>query len=437
MMLKSRSFRAGIHPPGSKITAGRPIERAKLPPFVTILLHQHVGAPCKPLVREGDEVKTGQKIGDSDSLVSAPVHASISGVVKEISTQLSPIGREVQGIRIESDGRDEWVRMEEINPGNASKREIIARIREAGIVGLGGAAFPTSVKLSPPEGKEIDTVILNGAECEPGITADHRLMVEQPDKILKGMAIIMKVVEADRGFIGIEDNKRDAIERVSEAVEREADKRIKVIALKTKYPQGEAGILIKTVVNRETPAGSHSYDIGVIVHNVSTAKAIHDAVYDGIPLVERVVTVTGDVRAPKNLVTRIGTSFYKLIEECGGVKGDAGKILSGGLMQGIAGYQDVPVIKSTGCIIVLSREKSKLPEERACLRCGTCVEVCPIGLIPTILGKLAAEGRFEECMEYHIQDCMGCGCCTYVCPSKIPLTQLIDYGKAELKKRAG
>jgi electron transport complex protein RnfC len=436
-MLKSRSFRAGIHPQGLKITAGKPIERAKLPHIATILLHQHVGAPCKPLVNEGDEVKAGQKIGDSNSLVSAPVHASISGVVKEISTQQSPLCREVQGIIIESDGRDEWVRMEALNPRNASKREILTRIREAGIVGLGGAAFPTSVKLSPPEGKEIDTVILNGAECEPGITADHRLMVEQPEKILKGMHIIMEVLEAEHGFIGIEDNKKDAIQRMSEVAEREGDKRITVISLETKYPQGEAGTLIKTVINRETPSGSHSYDIGVIVHNVSTAKAIHDAVYEGIPLIERVVTVTGDVKVPKNLLARIGTPIFDLIEECGGLKDDVGKILSGGLMQGIAEYGNVPTIKCTNCIIVLTQEKSKLPAERTCIRCGRCVEVCPIGLIPTMLGKLASERRFEECMAYHILDCMGCGSCTYVCPSKIPITQLVNYGKEELKKRAG
>ncbi|RZN39611.1 MAG: electron transport complex subunit RsxC [Methanophagales archaeon ANME-1-THS] len=437
MMLKSRSFRAGIHPPSLKITAGTPIERANLPHIATILLHQHVGAPCKPLVNEGDEVHAGQKIGDSTSFVSAPVHASISGLVKEISAQQSPLCREVLGIVIESDGRDEWVRMEELNPQNASKREILARIREAGIVGLGGAAFPTAVKLSPPEGKTIDTVILNGAECEPGITADHRLMLEQPEKILKGMQIIMELLEAERGFIGIEDNKRDAIQRMHEVVDREGDKRITVIPLETKYPQGEAGTLIKTVIGRETPSGSHSYDIGVIVHNVATAKAIHDAVYEGIPLIERVVTVTGDVKAPKNLLARIGTPIFELIEACGGLNDEVGKILSGGLMQGIAEYGNVPTIKSTNCIIVLTREKSKLPAERTCIRCGRCVEVCPIGLIPTMLGKLARERRFDECIAYHIQDCMGCGSCTYVCPSKIPITQLVSYGKEELKKRAG
>jgi electron transport complex protein RnfC len=436
-MLKSRSFRAGIHPPGLKITAGKPIERANLPHVATILLHQHVGAPCKPLVNEGDKVQAGQKIGDSNSYVAAPVHASISGVVKEISAQQSPLCREVQGIVIESDGRDEWVRMEELDPRNASKGEILARIREAGIVGLGGATFPTSVKLSPPEGKTIETVILNGAECEPGITADHRLMVEQPEKILKGLHIIMEVLEAEHGFIGIEDNKKDAIQRMREVVEREGDKRITVISLKTKYPQGEAGTLIKTITNRETPSGSHSYDVGVIVHNVSTAKAIHDAVYEGIPLIERVVTVTGDVRDPKNLLTRIGTPIFELIDECGGLKGDIRKILSGGLMQGVAEYQNVPTIKSTSCIIVLTQEKSKLPAERTCIRCGRCVEVCPIGLIPTMLGKLAFERRFDECTDYHILDCMSCGSCTFVCPSKIPLTQLINYGKEEVKKRAG
>ncbi len=435
-MLKFRSFHGGIHPPDSKITAGKQIEKAKIPANVTLLLHQHVGAPCKPLAKEGEEVKAGQKIGDSDSFVSAPVHSSISGVVKEISTQLlSPIGREVQGIIIESDGRDESARMEAIDPETASKREILARIREAGIVGLGGAAFPTSVKLSPPEGKEIDTVILNGSECEPYITADHRLMLEQPDKIVKGMRIIMNVLDVNKGFIGIEDNKKDAIKRMREAVEREGDERIEVFSLKTKYPQGEAGSLIKTVLNRETPSGSHSYDIGVLVQNVATAKAIHDAVYEGAPLIERVVTVTGDVREPKNLLTRIGTPFYDLIEECGGFKRDVGKIVCGGSMLGVAEFGNVPIIKSTSCILVLNREKSRTPEERACVRCGMCVDVCPTGLMPTILGKLARERRFEECMDYHIIDCMECGSCAYVCPSKIPLVQLIRYGKEEIKRR--
>lgn len=435
-MLKFNRFRGGIHPPDSKITAGKPIEKAKLPASVIILLHQHVGAPCKPLVKEGEEVKAGQKIGDSDSFVSAPVHSSISGVVREISTQLlSPIGREVPGIIIESDVRDESVRMEAIAPATASKREILARIREAGIVGLGGAAFPTSVKLSPPEGKEIDTVILNGSECEPYITADHRLMVEQPDKVVKGMNVIMNVLDVDKGFIGIEDNKKDAIRRMREAVEREGDKRIEVLSLKTKYPQGEAGSLIKTILNRETPSGSHSYDIGVLVQNVATAKAIHDAVFEGVPLIERVVTVTGDVKEPKNLLTRIGTPFYDLIKECGGSKGDVGKIVCGGSMLGVAEFENVPTIKSTGCILVLDREKSRIPEERACVRCGICVSVCPTGLMPTILEKLARERRFEECMDYHILDCMECGSCTYVCPSKIPIVQLIRYGKEEIKRR--
>ncbi len=434
-MPEFRNFRGGIHLPASKLTAGKPVEKAKIPLSVTILLHQHIGTPCTPLVKVGDEVNAGQKIGDSDSFVSAPVHASISGVVKEIGLCHSPFGGEVQGIRIESDGRDDWVRMEEMDPDNALKREILARIREAGIVGLGGAAFPTAVKLSPPEGKEIDAVILNGAECEPGITADHRVMVEQPDKVIKGLKIIMNVLDAEKGFIGIEDNKKDAIKRMREAVEREEGKRIEVLSLKTKYPHGEAGILIKTILNRETPSGSHSYEIGVVVQNVSTAKAIHDAVYKGLPLIERVVTVTGEVRDPKNLLARIGTPIYELIEECGGLKGDVGKILSGGPMLGFAEYQDVPVIKGVGCIFVLGREQARFPEERACLRCGMCVEVCPIGLLPMVLEKLVRTRRFEECREYHILDCMECGSCTYVCPSKIPIVQLLEYGKEEIKQR--
>jgi len=436
-MLKSKSFRAGIHPPSSKITAGKPIERAKIPPFATILLLQHAGSPCKPLVKEGDEVKTGQKIGDSNSFVSAPVHSSISGVVREISTQQSPMGREVQGIIIESDGRDEWVRMNGIAPETASREELLGRIREAGIVGLGGG-YPTHAKLSPREGKEIETLILNGAECESYVTADHRTMLEHNEKIIKGMKIIMKVLDAEKGFIGIEDNKMDAIKKMREAVEREGDKRIEVISLKTKYPQGEAGILVKAVLDREKPSGGHFYDIGVIVQNVSTAKAIYDAIYEGIPLIERVVTVTGDVKEPKNLLVRIGTPFRDLIEECGGFRGEVGKILKGGLMGGIAQWkEDVPTIKGTNCILVLGSEKSRLPEERSCIRCGRCVEVCPIGLIPTILGKLAFERRFEECQDYNILDCIGCGSCTYVCPSKIPIVQLIKYGKEEIRREAG
>jgi electron transport complex protein RnfC len=433
-MLKFNSFRGGIHPPDSKLTAGKAIEKARLPANVIILLHQHVGAPCKPLVQEGDEVKAGQKIGDSDSFVSAPVHSSISGVVKEIHTQLSPTGSEVQGIIIESDGRDESARMEAIDPANASKREILARIREAGIVGLGGEAFPTHVKLSPPDGKGIDTVILNGSECEPFMTADHRLMLEQPDKVVKGMKVIMKVLDVDRGVIGIEDNKKDAIKRMRDAVEKESDKRIEVISLKTKYPQGEERILIKTILNLEIPSGGYSHDIGVIVQNVSTAKAIYDAVYEGIPLIERVVTVTGDVKEPKNLLVRIGTSFHELIEECGGFRGEEGKILNGGPMRGIAQYKDVPVIKSIRCILVLDIEKSRISEERECTSCGTCIEACPIGLMPTALGKLVRKKRFEECTDYHILDCLECGSCTYVCPSKIPLVQLITYGKEEINR---
>jgi electron transport complex protein RnfC len=260
-------------------------------------------------------------------------------------------------------------------------------------------------------------------------------MLEQPDKIVKGMGIIMNVLDVNKGFIGIEDNKKDAIERMREAVEREGARGIRVVPLKTKYPQGEEGILIRTILNREVPSGGCSHDIGVIVQNVSTAKAIYDAIYEGIPLIERVVTVTGDVKEPKNLLVRIGTSFHELIEECGGFRGDGrvGKILNGGPMRGIAQYRDVPVVKGTRCILVLDRDKSRLPEEQECTNCGTCVEACPIGLMPTVLGKLARKKRFEDCMEHHILDCVECGSCTYVCPSKIPLVQLITYGKEEIK----
>ncbi len=418
-------FRGGVHPPHSKITASEKIQIAKLPQRVVIPLRQHIGATCEPLVEEGDHVKTGQKIGDSTSFVSVPIHASISGTVVGISTQLSPTGDEVQSIIIESDGKDEWVETKGIDPEKSPKEQILKTIRECGVAGFGGAAFPTHVKLSPPKEKKIDVAIINGAECEPYITADHRLMLEEGEKILKGARIIAGLLGVERITLAIENNKKDAINYLRSL----SNGNIDVVSLKTKYPQGDERHLIKAVLNREIPRGGLPFDVGVVVHNIGTAKAIYDAVYQGIPLVERVVTVTGDVHEPKNLLARIGTSFSHLIEECGGFNGEVKKIISGGPMMGIAQYKDVSVVKGTSCVLVLNEQSVKIAEERACIRCGKCIEVCPMGLMPTVLATLVRKKNFDTALEYSIMSCDDCGCCAYVCPSNIPLVQLLRYGK--------
>jgi electron transport complex protein RnfC len=378
------------------------------------------------LVREGDHVKTGQKIGDSSSFVSVPVHASISGTVAGMSIHLSPTGDEVQSIIIESDGKDDWVETKGIDPEKSPKEQILKTIRECGIAGFGGASFPTHVKLSPPKEKKIDAVIINGAECEPYITADHRLMLEEGEKVLKGAKLVAGILGVGRIILAIENNKKDAIDYLRSL----SNSSIDVISLKTKYPQGDERHLIKAVMNREVPKGGLPFDVGVVVHNIGTTKAIYDAVYRGIPLVERVVTVTGDVHKPKNLLTRIGTPFSHLIEECGGVKGEVKKIISGGPMMGIAQYKDVPVMKGTTCILVLNEHSVKIAEERTCIRCAKCIEACPMGLMPTILGTLVRKKNFDIALEYSIMSCDECGCCAYVCPSNIPLVQLLRYGKA-------
>ena len=427
-MLSGFKFRGGIHPDYFKLTAGSRVRRADLPKEVILPLRQHVGAVCESLIEEGERVKVGQKIADSESPVSSPIHATISGTVAEISVRSTPTGERVRSIRIESDGRDRWLKGQGIDPEKSSREEILAKIRENGIVGLGGAAFPTHVKLNPPEGKRVDTVIINGAECEPYITADHRLMVEESRRIVRGAKIIAKVLGAERVIFAVEDNKPDAVERLRKATSGDFE----VLALKTKYPQGDERHLIKAVLNREVPPGGLPFDVGVVVQNVGTAKAICDAVCDGIPLVERVVTVTGDVRKPGNLLVRIGTLFSNLIEQCGGPVGAVRKVISGGPMMGIAQSEDVPVIKGTNCILVFSERRVVEEEEMPCIRCGRCVDVCPMGLMPFMIRALVEKGKFDACSEYDIMSCDECGCCAYVCPAKIPLVQIIKRGKMAL-----
>jgi len=428
-----RRLRGGIHPPEEKNTKDLPIKQAREPKKVVIPLQQHTGVPCQPLVKVGEEVKVGQKIGEINAFVSAPVHSSVSGKVLAIEPHPHPAGGIVPAIIIESDGENTL--SEEVkpqaNPENLTPEEIKKIIHEAGIVGLGGAAFPTHVKLSPPKEKKINALILNGAECEPYLTADYRLMVERPGEIISGMKLLMKALGVEKGFIGIEDNKPEAIEKLR-AKSEELGEKIEIVELKTKYPQGSEKHLIKAILDREVPSGGLPLDVGVVVNNVGTAFAVYEAVVKGSPLIKRAVTVSGDgIKEPQNLEVKIGALFQDLIEQSGGFNGQPQRVIMGGPLMGIAQYTtEVPVVKGTTGILVF--KDNGVIQSRPCIRCGKCIDVCPMYLMPTMYALLVEHKKWEEVEKYNILDCIECGCCAYVCPSKIPLVHYIKYGKTEL-----
>lgn len=434
------NFRGGIHPPENKwFTEEKPIVDAKLPKKVVIPLSQHTGTPCKAIVTIGQDVKKGQRIGEPNGYVSSPVHSSISGKVISIGNFPHPSGKDSPSVVIEGDDRDEWSegikeRPDYLSLGNDELRKIVM---EAGIVGLGGAAFPTHIKLSPPKEKKIETVILNGAECEPYLTSDHRIMVERPNDVFEGLKIIMKILDVTKGYIGIEDNKPDAIETMKEIASSEPG--IEVVALKVKYPQGAEKQLIKAILDGEVPSGGLPMDVGVVVQNVGTAVAVYDACRYGKPLIERIITVTGrGVNEPKNLRVRIGTPFSDLLAECGGFRNDPGKVIAGGPMMGIAQTTtEIPVIKATSGIVVLTRKETEQVEYCPCFRCGRCIDACPMGLQPSILSILIERGRYQEAKENNLFDCFECGSCAYVCPAKRPMVQFMKLGKLFLSPKKG
>jgi len=435
MKLKGFTFKGGVHPPHFKeFTEKVAIGRANEPSMVIIPMQQHIGAPCEPIVKVGDRVKIGEKIGEAKAFVSAPIHSSVAGVVKKIVAMDSPGGSKVLSVIIESDGTNEV--HESIKPKEdisiLTREEILSFIKDAGVTGMGGAGFPTHVKLSPPPEKKIDTIILNGAECEPYLTADHRLMLESPEKVVYGLKAIMKVVGVDKGFIGIEMNKPDAIEIMQKAVANEPN--IEVSPLVTKYPQGDEKRLINSVTGREVPAGGLPMDVGVVVNNVGTAAAIANVLQTGMPVIERIVTITGRaVNNPKNLIVKIGTPFKEVIEQCGGYNGTPWKILMGGPMMGLAQFTDeVPVIKGTSGILVLTEKEARIPEPQPCIRCGKCVSICPINLQPLYISQLSLNKMFDETVKYHVLDCIECGSCSFICPSKRPLVDSIRIAKREV-----
>jgi len=435
-MSKAVTFERGIHPDYNKeLASGKSITAAKLPGRIVIPLSQHIGAPAKATVAIGDEVKRGQVLGETTGFVSSPVHASISGKVIAIADFPTAVGRMVQSIVVESDGRDEAVAFEE-NPDyiNLPAEKIKTLIKDAGIVGMGGAAFPTNVKLSPPKEKPIDAVIINGAECEPYLTADHRLMVERPREVVEGLKIIMKSLGVSEGHIGIEENKPDAIQAISSVLAGESN--IKVWPLEIKYPQGAEKMLIKAVKGREVPSKGLPMDVGVVVQNVGTAIAVYEAVRYGKPLIERVVTITGKgIQNPQNLLVRIGTLMADVVEQCGGLIDGAVKVISGGPMMGFAQWTlDVPVVKGTSGILVLSEEEYVASDEySACIRCGSCIDVCPMGLNPSILSIYAEKGFYEDAKDNNLFDCFECGSCAYVCPAKRPMVQFMRLAKSQVK----
>lgn len=428
-MMKS-TFRGGVHPAQSKDkTAHKPIRRAPLPKRVFIPLSQHTGAACRPLVKAGQAVRCGEKIAESDKFISSPIHASISGTVAKIEKFPHPVLGRFDAILIESDGSDA---KEHLAPkGDMSSLpsdEIRRLIKEAGIAGMGGAAFPAHVKLTPPEGKKIDTVILNGAECEPYLTCDHRLMLERGREILEGLKIISKLTGAAKTYIAVESNKRDAAEALRKITG------VRVVLLGAKYPQGAEKSLIKAILNRTVPYKGLPFDVGCVVSNVGTALAIYETVFERKPLYERVVTLSGDcLKEPSNLLVRIGTTAGDLAEACGGFAKEPAKVIFGGPMMGIAQYTlDAPVIKGTSGILFLSRDILDESEEGTCIRCGRCLEVCPMDLAPTTLANLVKKERFVEAKDIGLANCFECGACAYECPAKIPLLDYMKFGKSKI-----
>ncbi|OGJ90877.1 MAG: hypothetical protein A2268_09545 [Candidatus Raymondbacteria bacterium RifOxyA12_full_50_37] len=439
LVRSSKTFYGGVHPAEYKGASEHlPIEILPLPHKVVLPLSQHLGAPSAPCVKVSDTVKTGQKIADAAGFISVPLHASITGTVTAIGAFPHPNGRRMEAIVIEGNGTDEKEpAMSMHDPLSLDNSPLKQAVIAAGIVGLGGAAFPTHVKLSPPKEKTLDLLIINGCECEPYLTCDNRIMIEQADRIVEGIRLLKKILCLKKAVVGIENNKPEAAQSLAKA--SAADPEISVIVIKTKYPQGGEKQLIKSLTGREVPPPpALPMDAGVVVHNVATCIAVRDAVVDGTPCYQRVLTVSGDaIATPKNLLVRNGTLLSDIIAFCGGTAPNLKKVVIGGPMMGIAAVTiDVPVLKATSGLLFLSEKCAISYAESSCIRCGSCVRACPMGLAPSTLCGLVKKRRWDSLKEEGALECIECGSCAYSCPARIPLVQYIKIGKAELNARA-
>jgi electron transport complex protein RnfC len=432
-------FKGGIHPAENKITAGKPISDLPVPPIVILPVLQHIGTPAKVLVKKGDKVKTGQMIAFGEGFISANIHSSVTGTVTRIEKFTDASGYKRTAVEIET-ASDEWFNEIDTTPDIKTEislpaPEMMVMIWDKGVVGMGGATFPSHVKMAFPKGKKVERLIINGAECEPYVTADHRLMLEKGEEILVGIRITMEVIGVENAIVGIENNKHDAIENLRKLAEKYPG--ITIQGLKVKYPQGSEKHLIKSITGREVPSGGLPIDVGAVVFNIGTMFAVYEAVQKNRPLISRIVTVTGkSLKNPSNFRVRIGTPVSELIKAAGGLPDNASKIIAGGPMMGKAlNTLEVPVTKGMSGLLVLDDIESKRKPVQNCIRCTRCVTVCPVGIEPYLIMSMVEKEKCEFLDDCHINDCMECGSCSYICPANRPLLDYIRLGKAKFKKQ--
>jgi electron transport complex protein RnfC len=430
-------FRHGVHPPEEKgLTSHLPIKRMPYPDEIVLPLRQHAGKPAKLCVRVGDRVERGDKVGEADGFMSVPIHASAAGTVVDVDWWPHPDGTMAESVRIEVDRFAVQVPRPRLVPRweGLTTDQVVCAVQEAGVVGLGGAAFPTHVKLAPPKDHVVHTLIINGAECEPYLTSDHRTMVEYPERVHFGIRVMMHAIGVKKCVIGVEKNKPDAIEALRRTLPADLD--ITVLPLTVKYPQGAEKMLIHAVTGVEVPSGKLPVTVGVIVQNVGSVSAIAEVFETGLPLVERIVTVSGHgLQKPANLIVPVGTKLRDLLAHCEGVTSDAAEVILGGPMMGQAvSNLDAPVIKGTTGVVVLESYETRDAQVFPCIHCGRCLDACPVFLNPSLLGDFARVQRYEDMVDLHLADCMLCGSCAYVCPSNIPLSQLFQASKLALRR---
>jgi electron transport complex protein RnfC len=433
-----RTFRHGIHPEENKEeTEHLPIARMPFVERYILPLSQHTGAPCRPVVKVGERVVRGQLVAEPGGFVSTTLHSPVTGRISAIAPRLHPNGKLTESIEIEADAfaTQKLNGRPAIDWRGLSIDDFVGHIQRAGLVGMGGAAFPTHVKYKLPEGKRVRRLVVNGCECEPFLTTDHRVMVERPEAILRGVEILAERLGVEETAIGVELNKPDAIEALRKAVP--PDSKIRVVPLKVKYPQGAEKMLIRAIYGVEVPAGKLPLDVETVVNNVGTMAALADYFDHGQPLIERVVTVAGPgIERPANLLVPVGTPVRAVLDYCGGLTPEAREVVMGGPMMGMPlSSLDVPILKGTSGLLAFTEAEARLPNEYTCVRCGRCVEACPNFLNPSRLGRLARAGRYEEMERFHVTDCMECGSCSYACPSGIPIVQLIRVAKSALRER--